>query len=189
VILDLGAGTGDLTFAAAERARENTRIVGLDVSLEMLRMAKSKQAAAFSGVKANFIQGSAMASPFKDSVFDGVMTAFVLRNVSDLSLFLTHAYRVLKPGGKFVCLDMFPPSNNWFSALYSLYFYRLVPWIGGLLGHDRAAYQYLAQSVQHFFPPETIADLIQQTGFRQVVIHRFLNGAVCVHVSEKPNIV
>ncbi len=78
-----------------------------------------------------------MASPFKNAAFDGAMSAFVLRNVSDLGGFFTEAYRVLKPGGKLVTLDMFPPRKNWFSPLYCVYFYRVVPWIGGLLAGDR----------------------------------------------------
>ena len=86
-ILDLGAGTGDLTFTAAKKIKGSGRIVGLDFSLEMLKLARSKQNSAKNGEKTCFIQGSATFSPFKDGAFDGVMTAFVLRNVSDLSLF------------------------------------------------------------------------------------------------------
>jgi demethylmenaquinone methyltransferase / 2-methoxy-6-polyprenyl-1,4-benzoquinol methylase len=187
LILDLGAGTGDLTFSAARKLDGNGRIVGLDVSYEMLKLARSKQSGAIHGEKTYFVQGSAMASPFKDSIFDGVMTAFVLRNVSDLSLFFAHAFRVLKNGGRFVSLDMFPPSKNFFSAFYSLYFYRFVPWIGGLLAQDRVAYKYLAESVKSFHPPEKVTDLLAQAGFKDVKIRRFLNGAVCLHVAEKLN--
>jgi demethylmenaquinone methyltransferase / 2-methoxy-6-polyprenyl-1,4-benzoquinol methylase len=186
-ILDLGTGTGDLTFTAAKKINGSGRIVGLDFSLEMLKLALSKQSGARNGDKTFFIQGSATFSPFKDRVFDGVMTAFVLRNVSDLSLFFAHAFRVLKPGGRFVSLDMFPPAKTWFSAFYSLYFYRLVPWIGGLLAHDRVAYRYLAESVENFHPPERVGEFLEQAGFKQVSIRRFLNGAVCMHVAEKPN--
>jgi demethylmenaquinone methyltransferase/2-methoxy-6-polyprenyl-1,4-benzoquinol methylase len=113
------------------------------------------------------------------------MTAFVLRNVSDLSLFFVQALRVLKPGGKFVSLDMFPPSKSWFSTLYAIYFYRVVPWIGGLLAQDRNAYKYLSESVRQFHSPEVVARLIEQAGFEHVTIQRFLNGAVCMHVAEK----
>jgi demethylmenaquinone methyltransferase / 2-methoxy-6-polyprenyl-1,4-benzoquinol methylase len=186
-ILDLGAGTGDLTFAAAKQIKGSGRIVGLDFSLEMLKLARSKQNRAKNGAKTCFIQGSATFAPFKDGVFDGVMTAFVLRNVSDLSLFFAHAFRVLKSGGRFVSLDMFPPGKTWFSTLYTLYFYRLVPWIGGLLAHDRGAYLYLAKSVESFHRPERIAELLQEAGFAQVHIRKFLNGAVCIHVAEKPH--
>jgi len=187
VILDLGAGTGDLTFTAAKKIKGGARIVGLDFSLEMLKLARSKQNSAKNGEKTYFIQGSATFSPFKDCAFDGVMTAFVLRNVSDLSLFFAHAFRVLKNGGRFVSLDMFPLRKTWFAAFYSLYFYRLVPWIGGLLAHDRVAYRYLAESVESFHPPERVAELLEQAGFKQVTIRKFLNGAVCMHVAEKTN--
>ena len=185
-ILDLGAGTGDLSFAAAKQIIGSGRIVGLDFSLEMLKLARTKQNKAANGAKTCFVQGSATVSPFRDAAFDGVMTAFVLRNVSDLSLFFAHAFRVLKSGGRFVSLDMFPPGKSWFSTLYALYFYRLVPWIGGLLAHDRGAYSYLAKSVENFYPPERVAELLQEAGFRRVSIKRFLNGAVCMHVAEKP---
>ena len=187
LILDLGAGTGDLTFTAAKKINGSGRIVGLDFSLEMLKLARSKQSGAINGDKTFFIQGSATISPFKDCAFDGVMTAFVLRNVSDLSLFFGQAFRVLKPGGRFVSLDMFPPLKTWFSAFYALYFYRVVPWIGALLAHDRVAYRYLAESVENFHPPERVGEFLEQAGFKEVSIRRFLDGAVCMHVAEKPH--
>jgi len=183
LVLDLGTGTGDLTFTAAQSGAG--RIVGLDFSLPMLRLAQQKKNNARHGEKVGFVLGSALESPFKDAAFDGVMTAFVLRNVSDLSIFFSHAFRVLKPGGKFVSLDMFPLSRSWFSIFYTLYFYRLVPWIGGLLAHDRNAYQYLSESVRQFYPPEQVAYLIEQAGFKRVTVRKFLNGAVCMHMAEK----
>ena len=183
LILDLGTGTGDLTFTAARSGAG--RVVGLDFSLPMLRLAQQKRIRALHGERACFVLGSALDSPFKDALFDGVMTAFVLRNVSDLNLFFAHALRVLKPGGRFVSLDMFPPSKSWFSIFYALYFYRLVPWIGGLLARDRSAYQYLSESVRQFHSPETVAHLIEQAGFKQVTVRKFLSGAVCMHVAER----
>ena len=185
LLLDLGVGTGDLTFAAARAIQGNGRIVGLDFSHQMLRLAQAKKSSARYGDNTAFVLGSALLAPFKDAVFDGVMTAFVLRNVSDLSLLFAHAFRVLKPGGKFVSLDMFPPSNSWFSAVYGSYFYGLVPWIGGLLAHDHNAYRYLSESVRAFHPPETVASIIEQAGFERITIQRFLFGAVCMHVAEK----
>lgn len=185
LILDLGAGTGDLSFAALKATGGLGRIVGLDFSLQMLKRAQEKKPAAVHGERVSFVLGSALISPFKDDVFDGVMTAFVLRNVSDLSLFFAHAFRVLKAGGKFVTLDMFPPSESWFAKLYGLYFYRIVPWVGGLLAHDRSAYDYLSQSVRQFHSPETIVHLIEEAGFKRVTMRKFLHGAVCLHVGEK----
>ncbi len=185
LILDLGAGTGDLTFAAAKSTAGRARVIGLDFSLKMLRLAQEKRADAPHGDKISFVLGSALLSPFRDCVFDGVMTAFVLRNVSDLSLFFDQALRVLKPGGKFVSLDMFPPSKSWFSALYDLYFYRWVPWLGGVLAQDRNAYKYLSESVRNFHSPQAVGGLIEAAGFERVSIRKFLHGAVCMHIGEK----
>jgi demethylmenaquinone methyltransferase/2-methoxy-6-polyprenyl-1,4-benzoquinol methylase len=186
LILDLGTGTGDLALSAAASARGRARIVGLDFSFEMLRLAQGKRQAAAHGEKTFFVDGSALALPFRDATFDGIMTAFVLRNVSDLTVFFRQAARVLKPGGTLVSLDMFPPPNGWFSKLYSLYFYCLVPWIGGVLARDHRAYKYLSESVRTFHAPEIVAEMIHGAGFSRVTVRKFLCGAVCMHIAEKP---
>jgi len=186
LFLDLGTGTGDLTFTAASKIRSGGRIVGLDFSLEMLKLAQAKSAHAANGGATSFVLGSALSPPFRNATFDGAVTAFVLRNVSDLALFFRHAFRILKPGGKFASLDMYPPSKSVFSLFYTFYFYRIVPYIGQLLAGDRQAYEYLSKSVQHFEPPERISLLIQRAGFERVAVTKFLCGAICLHVAEKP---
>lgn len=186
LILDIGTGTGDLAFNAAKEAGGTARIVGLDFSLQMLKRARSKQVTLTHSVNTEFVMGSAMASPFREAVFDGAMTAFVLRNVSDLSLFFAEAFRVLKPGAKVVSLDMFPPSRGWFATLYSVYFHHLMPRIGGLLSRDHSAYRYLSESVRQFHSPESVGKLIECAGFANVTVRKFMNGAVCMHVAEKP---
>lgn len=185
LILDIGTGTGDLAFTAAKEANGKARIVGLDFSLQMLDLARSKRMTSSQGGNTTFVMGSAMASPFKNAVFDGAMTAFVLRNVSDLSLLFAEASRVLKPGRKFVSLDMFPPAASWFATLYSIYFYRLMPQIAGLFSRDRSAYRYLSESVRQFHSPESIEKLIETAGFENVTTYKFMNGAVCMHVAQK----
>ncbi len=114
------------------------------------------------------------------------MTAFVLRNVSDLPRFFAEAFRLLKPGAKLVSLDMYPPAEGWFRPIYGFYFYRLMPFVAGLLSNDRNAYRYLSDSVRQFHAPENVAQLMRQTGFVEVKIEKFLHGAVCMHVAEKP---
>jgi demethylmenaquinone methyltransferase/2-methoxy-6-polyprenyl-1,4-benzoquinol methylase len=184
-VLDLGSGTGDLTFAAAAYGRKKTRIVGLDFSFEMLRRAEQKKFSSGAAAQAYFVQGSALAAPLKSHRFDAVISAFVLRNVSDLAVFFAESQRVLKPGGTLVTLDMFPPPRNWFSAFYALYFYRLVPWIGATLSRG-SAYRYLSKSVQAFHSPESVAGFIHEAGFERVAIRKFLTGAVCIHTASKP---
>jgi demethylmenaquinone methyltransferase/2-methoxy-6-polyprenyl-1,4-benzoquinol methylase len=188
LVLDVGAGTGDLTFAAATYGRGAARVIGLDFSLEMLHLAQRKKRRRSPPEETQFVQGSALLAPFKPAVFDAVMTAFVLRNVSDLKLLFDEARRVLKPGGLLVTLDMFPPSKNWFSPFYEFYFYRLVPWIGKVLSPSGPAYQYLSESVRRFHSPETISGLIEDAWFERVTLTKFLNGAVCMHVARKPSV-
>jgi demethylmenaquinone methyltransferase/2-methoxy-6-polyprenyl-1,4-benzoquinol methylase len=182
-ILDIGTGTGDLIYEAAHKLQGRGCFVGLDFAPAMLRAARAKRKK--TGNNPEFVLGSAMIAPFKDHVFDSAMTAFVLRNVSDLSLLFAEAYRVLRPGGKFVSLDMFPPRAKWFSPFYGFYFHRLMPQIAAWLAHDRQAYCYLSESVRRFHSPEHVAELIRQSGFEEVTIRRFLTGAVCMHTARK----
>ena len=186
VVLDIGTGTGDLALTAARATGKGGKVVGLDFSPNMLRLAQAKKRKVPYGQRALYVLGSALTPPFKEGTFDAIMTAFVLRNIPDLDLFFFQAHRLLRPGGKIASLDMFPPSSALFALFYSIYFYRLVPWIGASIARDRAAYQYLSDSVRTFDPPETIAGLIQRAGFEGVRIQKFLRGAVCLHVGEKP---
>lgn len=185
-ILDIGTGTGDLVFDAAKLSQGSGTFVGLDFSLQMLQLARAKQARTSRAAKTDFVLGSALFAPFKNDAFDGAMSAFVLRNVSDLTLLFAEAFRVLKPGAKFVSVDMFPPHAGWFSALYAVYFHGLMPRIGALLARDREAYEYLSDSVRRFHPPEQVTILIEQAGFKPVTMRTFLCGAVCMHIANKP---
>ena len=185
-ILDIGTGTGDLLFEAAKLTQGSGSFVGLDFSFQMLQRARIKQAGTERADETEFVLGSALFTPFKDNAFDGAMSAFVLRNVSDLALLFAEAFRVLKPGAKFVSLDMFPPKASWFSALYAVYFHGLMPRIGALLARDREAYQYLSDSVRRFYQPEQVTNLIEQAGFKPVTVRTFLSGAVCMHIANKP---
>jgi demethylmenaquinone methyltransferase / 2-methoxy-6-polyprenyl-1,4-benzoquinol methylase len=185
-ILDLGTGTGDLTFTAAKSLEGAGKVIGLDFSFKMLELARAKREREGNN-RVELLQASALVPPFRDEVFDSVMTAFVLRNVSDLRLFFVQSFRLLKPGGRLVSLDMFPPPQGIFALIYSFYFYRLMPWMGGFLAKDRPAYQYLSDSVRQFVPPEIISEMLEQCGFENVVLQRFLLGAVCLHSANKPH--
>jgi demethylmenaquinone methyltransferase/2-methoxy-6-polyprenyl-1,4-benzoquinol methylase len=184
-VLDLGTGTGDLALTAARRIADDGRVVGLDFSHPMLRLALLKSEREKSGAKLLYLQGTALQAPFKEGSFDAVMSGFVLRNAGDLRMFFREAHRVLKSGGQLAMLDMFPPSSLPFSLFYSVYFYHFMPWLGALLARDREAYRYLSNSVRGFHSPETIAGIIAEAGFIEVKVERFLGGAVCLHTGVK----
>lgn len=185
-VLDLGTGTGDLAFAAARALGDGGSVVGLDFSHEMLRLAVEKKTRDAWGRNTIYLQATALVAPFRDATFDAVLTGFVLRNVSDLSLFFREAHRVLMPGGRLAALDMFPPASFPFSFFYSLYFHRFMPWLGGRLARDPEAYRYLSQSVRGFHTPETIAQIMADAGFADVRVRKFLNGAVCLLTGDAP---
>jgi demethylmenaquinone methyltransferase/2-methoxy-6-polyprenyl-1,4-benzoquinol methylase len=185
-VLDLGTGTGDLALIAARAMGAKGKVVGLDLSYEMLRVAWKKTNAAGLDGKVFYVIANALMPPFKTGSFDGIVTAFVLRNVDDLSIFFQSSYEMLRPGARIVSLDMFPPGKRPFSAFYAIYFYCLVPWIGAGLARNHGAYRYLADSVKRFCAPETVTRLLEQAGFSEVEMRKFLFGAVCMHSALKP---
>lgn len=185
-VLDLGTGTGALALDACKVLGPGGRVVGVDFSRSMLGYAREQTSRAGHEARAAYVLAHALAAPVRDGAFDAVMSAFVLRNVRDLDSFFRESYRVLKPGGRMVALDMFPPPQGVFSRLYWFYFGRLMPWVGGVVSGDPAAYRYLSESVRSFVSPEGAAAAISSAGFVETRTVRHLRGAVCLQVATKP---
>ncbi len=182
LILDLAAGTGDSTIALLEAGKE-AKAVALDFCREMLTRALPKLAD-FEGRFA-LVQGDAMELPFAPSSFNGVISAFAMRNLSDLRIALGEIFRVLKPGGLFVCLEIYSPPGLLRPA-FNLYFGRLVPILGRLVARDPEAYNYLPQSVARFVTPAEFARLMEEAGFSRVEFRRLFPGAAVLHRGLKP---
>ena len=181
--LDLGTGTGDL--AQELRSQGASLVIGVDLSPEMLAAAQRK-------VSTPEDHGWALADgrqlPFSSETFDCLTNAFLLRNLVDLAAGLAEMARVLKPGGRLVCLDMTQPPPGLFGALYRLYFGRLMPPIAGALSGDRAAYRYLPNSLQGFPDAAALCALLEDAGLRQVSVRTLAGETVALHTAVKPPI-
>ncbi len=175
--LDLATGTGEL---ALEMVRRGARgVVGLDFCGPMLEAAARKTA----GVPAvRLAAGDALALPFADASFDRVINGFLLRNVADLPAALGEMARVLRPGGRLVCLEITHPPSRLFGALFRPFFYRFVPLLGAAVAGDFGAYSYLPNSLTHFPDAPRLAEMMRRAGFARVTYRYLSLGAVAVHV-------
>jgi len=179
-ILDLATGTADLALEI--RALDGRRfVVGADFSDGMLRRARAKVAARAGG-GLPLLAADALALPFPDGAFACVTSAFLLRNLEDLPRGLAEMRRVTRPGGRVVALDIVQPATPVWDRLFALYFHRVVPAVGALVGRDRAAYAYLPASVARFVTPVELARLMTRAGLRDVVHRRLGLGTVALHV-------
>ena len=181
-VLDVATGTGDM---ALELARYTGSVVGLDLCQEMLNWGRVKTEKRGLGSSINFIVGDALALPFSDNSFDCALNGFALRNVADINLFLSELRRVVKPGGKVVCLELVRPASGIIGTFYRFYLYRIVPVLGRWLSSDGKAYRYLPDSVGCFLSVVEFHKMMEEVGFRQVG-HRSLNlGTIAVYVGVK----
>ena len=177
--LDLATGTGD--FAAALRDIEPTcRVVGVDFAIEMMRLGQTKYRA---GV--TFAAGDMLQLPLPDNTFDCSVNGFVLRNVTDVRAAFGEMYRVLKPGGRAVSLEITEPRVPVWHNLFAIYFDHAMPRIGGWLSGRPDAYRYLPQSVHDFLAPEAVGDLMREIGFRDVCFRRKMLGTMAVYFGVK----
>lgn len=180
--LDVGTGTGDL---AVELGRLGARVVvGVDFSPEMLAVAARKAGGKHS--RLSWALADALHLPFAEGSFDCVTNAFLLRNLADLSAGLREMARVLKPGGRLVCLDMTPPPRGVFGALYRLYFSHLLPPVAGFISGDRAAYRYLPQSLRGFPNGPGLASLMAGVGLTDARVRYLGAGTVALHTARRP---
>lgn len=182
LVLDLATGTGDLAFAVRE-AYPDARVVAMDFSETILREGVRKACArgeqcVLWGV------GDALALPFPDATFDGCTNAFLIRNVVDLPLCLREMKRVVKPGGRVACMEITHPQTPVFKQAFTLYFYKLVPVIGGLIAGDPQAYSYLPDSLTRFPPAEPLKRIMQEAGYREVRYRLLGLGVMAIHVGQ-----
>lgn len=180
--LDCCTGTGDLALALAQRTTPLGSVVGLDFAPAMVERARAK--AQERGVEIDFRVGDMLALPFEDDSFDAATVAFGIRNVSDLDRGLAEMTRVVRPGGKVVILEITTPRR--LRAFYRLWFDRVVPQLGRLLGRDGAAYSYLPASVRRFPEPPDLAARMAAAGLTDIRWRLMAAGIVALHHARVP---
>lgn len=176
-LLDVGTGTGDLARLAEDRY-PGVRATGVDFTYEMMAAGRAP--------RNGFVQGDTLRLPFADDTFDAVVSGFLVRNVVDRAGLMREHARVTKPGGRVVCLETAPPPTGAvFGPLFRFYFFRVVPWLGGLVSGDAEAYAYLPHSTRAFVSPVQLAQTMEQVGLKDVFYVPHMLGTVAIHVGTK----
>ncbi len=183
VLLDIATGTGDLAITATRLKPQS--ITGVDLSAEMLKVGKQKVAQKGLTELITLLQGDSEDLPLNDNTFDAATVAFGVRNFENLNKGLNEINRVLKPGGKFVVLEFSNPSTFPFKQLYTFYSKYILPWWGGLFSKDRAAYEYLPESVAAFPEGQKFVDELNKSGFKALKVWKQTFGVATIYFSEK----
>lgn len=183
--LDVCCGTGDWSFSLAKAVGPKGQVTGLDFSKNMLSVAEKKNTEK-SIDQLSFTWGNAMELPFEDNSFDFVTIGFGLRNVPDYLQVLKEMYRVVKPGGKVVCLETSQPTMFGFKQVYYFYFKRIMPVLGKLLAKSYDEYSWLQESAKDFPGKKELRALFQQAGLTNVKIKTYTGGVAAMHMGEKP---
>ena len=181
-VLDIATGTGELAF---ELARQGAlQVVGADFCLEMVAVAQRKMTERERLPQVAFMVGDAMRLPFPDASFDAIVNGFMLRNVGDLTTTFSELARVLKPGGRLVCLDLTPP-RGLMRHFFALYIATAVPVLGVVFARNYAAYRYLFQSLQAHPDADRIAAMMREAGFDEASYRLTGFGTVAIHLARK----
>ena len=188
-ILDLASGTGDIALKITKQAQkigaQDFSITLSDLNSEMLKIAKDRAINQNLFQPLDFVVANGENLPFADSSFDAVTVAFGLRNFTNLSAGLSEIYRVLKPQGKFICLEFSKINDLWLQKLYDLYSFKIIPKIGSLVLNDANSYQYLVESIRVFPNQEQFLELINQAGFVNTSYQNLSCGIACLHYGYK----
>ena len=184
-ILDVACGTGDSTIAAAKAAADGSVVVGVDISEGMMALIEEKAEAAGVVDRISTEVGDGECLRFEDGTFDRVTCAFGIRNFEHKERGLKEFYRVLRSEGKVVVLELSVPQNMVLRWFYDIYFMHILPWIGGKVSGDKAAYKYLPASVHNFPPPEDFCQMMRDAGFSSVTTKSLTFGLCRLFVGTR----
>jgi demethylmenaquinone methyltransferase / 2-methoxy-6-polyprenyl-1,4-benzoquinol methylase len=180
-VLDVAGGTGDIAFRIVERAGSGTRVTVCDINSDMLAVGRERASERGLDGLVTFTAGNAEALPFPDRHFDACTIAFGIRNVPRIDRALAEIRRVLRIGGRFLCLEFSSVDVPGLDALYDFYSFNVIPPLGRAVAGDAEAYRYLVESIRRFPRPQAFADMIAAAGFRRVSYRTLTGGMVATH--------
>jgi demethylmenaquinone methyltransferase/2-methoxy-6-polyprenyl-1,4-benzoquinol methylase len=181
VLLDVAGGTGDIAFRAAKAAGTGFQATVCDINSDMLAVGRERAAARHRDHQVSFVEGNAEALAFPNGAFDAYTIAFGIRNVPRIDLALSEAYRVLKPGSRFLCLEFSTVDVPGLDRLYELFSFKVIPPLGRAVTGDADSYQYLVESIRKFPKPNAFAEMIRAAGFARVNWQSLSGGIVALH--------
>src|SRR5690606_17270637 len=180
-LLDVATGTGDIALEALSH-QPGIEAAGLDFSPEMMVVGRTRDG----GEQVRWVNGDALALPFPDASFDAVTSGYLMRNVIDVAGAFREQVRVVRPGGRVVCLDSSPPPRGPLRPLIMLHLNVVIPLMGRLIAGDASAYTYLPESTAAFKTPGELALIMQKAGLTNVRYRRFMFGTMAVHTGTRP---
>lgn len=183
--IDVAGGTADIALLMAERTGEKGRVVVYDINEEMLRVGRAKcvDKGRLKGLE--FVCGNAEDIAFPDNTFHCATVGFGIRNVTHLDRAFAEMRRVVKPGGKVMCLEFSHPTNAVISKLYDIYSFNVIPEVGEAVTGSRAPYVYLPESIRKFPPQEELKKIMEAAGLFKVRYNNFFNGIAALHIGYK----
>jgi demethylmenaquinone methyltransferase/2-methoxy-6-polyprenyl-1,4-benzoquinol methylase len=180
-LLDVAGGTGDIAFRAARAAGPGFQATVCDINSDMLGVGRERAAARHLDNQVSFVEGNAEALAFPNSTFDAYTIAFGIRNVPRIDLALGEAFRVLKPGSRFLCLEFSTVDMPGLDRMYDLFSFKVIPPLGRAVTGDAESYRYLVESIRKFPKPNAFADMIRAAGFSRVSWQSLSGGIVALH--------
>ncbi|AST92253.1 MULTISPECIES: demethylmenaquinone methyltransferase [Sutcliffiella] len=183
--LDVCCGTADWTIALSEAVGDSGKVSGLDFSKNMLSIGEEK-VKALGKKNIELVHGNAMELPYEDNTFDYVTIGFGLRNVPDYFKVLKEMYRVVKPGGKVVCLETSQPTLIGFRQMYFLYFQYIMPALGKIFAKSYEEYAWLHESAKDFPGMKELKEMFEKAGFENVQVKAYTGGVAAMHLGFKP---
>lgn len=180
-LLDVAGGTGDIAFRAAEASGYGFHATVCDINTGMLGVGRERAIARHMEDRVDFVEGNAEALQFADKSFDAYTIAFGIRNVPRIDRALAEAYRVLKPGSRFLCLEFSTVDVPGLDKIYDLFSFKLIPQMGKAVTGDAESYRYLVESIRKFPKPAAFSEMIRDAGFARVSHQIMSGGIVALH--------